>query len=63
MLPLVVVERSDAPVDAVVRLGPADGLATGPVLASVAAVAAATQEAAAAWASVTTAEASAARAA
>ena len=60
VIPLVVVERSDAPVDAVVRLGPADGPATGSVLAPVAEVAAAARAAAAAWASVATAEAAAA---
>ena len=60
VIPLVVVERSDAPVDAVVRLGPADGPATAPVLAPVAAVAAAARSAAAAWASVETAETAAA---
>ena len=60
VIPLVVVERSEATVDAVVRLGPADGPATARVLAPVAAVAAAAQRAAAAWASVATAEASAA---
>ena len=60
VIPLVVVERSEAPVDAVVRLGPADGPASAPVLAPVAAVAAAARDAAAAWASVATAEASAA---
>ena len=56
VIPLVVVERSDAPVDAVVQLGPADG----PARAPVAAVAAAARDAAAAWGSVVTAEATAA---
>ena len=60
VIPLVVVERSDAPVDAVVQLGPANGLTTAPVLAPVAAVAAAARDAAAAWGSVATAEATAA---
>ena len=60
VIPLVVVERSDAPVDAVVQLGPADGPATAPVLAPVAAVAAAARDAAAAWDAVATAEATAA---
>ena len=60
VIPLLVVERSEGAVDAVVRLGPTDGPATGPVLAPVSAVAAAAREAAAAWASVETAEALAA---
>ena len=60
VIPLVVVERSDATVDAVVHLEPSDGLATAPVLAPVAAVAAAARDAAAAWGSVATAEATAA---
>ena len=59
VIPLVVVERSDAPVDAVVRLGPADGPATAPVLAPVAEVAAEARAAAEAWASVITTEAAA----
>ena len=60
VIPLVVVERSEGAVDAVVRLGPADGSATAPVLAPVAAVAAAARSAANAWASVATAETAAA---
>ena len=60
VIPLVVVERSDAPVDAVVQLGPANGPARAPVLAPVAAVAAAARNAAAAWGLVVTAEATAA---
>ena len=60
MIPLVVVERSDAPVDGVVRLGPTDAPATAPVLAPVSAVAAAERRAADTWASVAAAEASAA---
>ena len=39
VIPLVVVERSDAPVDAVVQLGPATGPATAPVAAVAAAAA------------------------
>ena len=60
VLPLVVVERSDAPVDAVVRLGSSDEPTTVPVLAPVAAVAAAARASAEAWASVAAAEAAAA---
>ena len=60
VIPLVVVERSDAPVDAVVRLGAEDGPGTAPVLAPVSAVAAAARSAADAWASVATAEVAAA---
>ena len=60
VIPLVVVERSDAPVDGVVRLGPTDAPATAPVLAPVSAVAAAERLAADTWASVAAAEASAA---
>ncbi len=60
VIPLVVVERSEGAVDAVVRLELADGPATAPVLAPVAAVAAAARGTAEAWASVATAEAAAA---
>ena len=64
VISLVVVERSDAPIDAVVQLDTGDALAggpgSGPVLAPVSVVAAAARQAAAAWESVTTAEATAA---
>ena len=59
VIPLVVVERSDAPVDGVVRLGLVDTPGTRPVLAPVAAVEAAERRAADAWSSVASAEAGA----
>ena len=60
VIPLVVVERSDAPVNAVVRLGPAAAPGTSAVLAPLAEVEAAARLAADTWASVAAAEASAA---
>ena len=59
VLPLVVVERSEGAVDAVVRLGAAEAPGTASVLAPVATVAAAARSSAAAWASVASAEAAA----
>ena len=60
VIPLVVVERREGAVDAVVRLGAPEGPATAPVLAPVASVAAAARAAADAWVSVADAEAAAA---
>ena len=60
VIPIIVVERRDAPVDGVIRLGPATVPGTRPVLASVAAVAAAERRAADAWEAVASAEAGAA---
>ena len=60
VIPLVVVERREGAVDAVVRLGAPEGPATAAVLAPVAAVAAAARAAAEAWGSVAEAEAAAA---
>ena len=59
VLPVVVIERSEGAVDAVVRLGAVEGPGTAPVLAPVATVAAAARSSAAAWASVASAEAAA----
>ena len=59
VLPVVVIERSEGVVDAVVRLGAAEGPGTAPVLAPVATVAAAARASAAAWVAVAVAEAAA----
>ena len=59
VLPVVVIERSEGAVDAVVRLGAAEGPGTALVLAPVATVAAAARSSAAAWAAVAAAEAAA----
>ena len=60
VIPIILVERRDAPVDGVIRLGPAAVPGSGPLLASVAAVAAAERRAAEAWEAVAAAEAGAA---
>ncbi len=62
ILPLLLVERDDAPVDTVVRVaaGVADGEATAPVLAAAGTVEATAARAAEAWAAVERAEARAA---
>ena len=60
VIPLVVVERREGAVDAVVRLGAPEGPATAPIFAPVASVAAAARAAADAWVSVADAEAAAA---
>lgn len=60
VIPLVVVERADGAVDAVVRLGATEAAGPGPVLAPVATVAAAARASAEAWAAVAAEEAGAA---
>ena len=61
VIPIIVVERRDAPVDGVIRVGPAAALVgSGPLLAPVAAVEAAERRAADAWEAVASAEAGAA---
>ena len=61
VIPIILVERRDAPVDGVIRVGPAAALVgSGPLLAPVAAVEAAERRAADAWEAVASAEAGAA---